>query len=306
MQNDPAKFPVTIVIPSYNRPAILQATIAQVLRQPFENYELWVIDQSVQADAEANADYVRGLSDARVHYLHLTRNGLPNARNEALVRAQGEIILFLDDDVILLAEDFIGAHLSVYADPTVGGVVGRHVERSLRMNSRRTACHVSWSGRTIFNLFGTEQVQVRSCKGSNMSFRRDVVRQVGGFDRRTQMLEETDYSTRVRAAGWRLLFEPSAEVVHLSSPAGGVRRQNKLQAECRRFESTAYYVGKHRSIFGCASFVATFSLIACLRAIRFRSWATIPTLYKAMFKGFVEARKGPDQMLPEMPALQTA
>jgi GT2 family glycosyltransferase len=306
MQTAPAIFPVSIVIPSYNRPAILQDTIAQVLRQPFRNYELWVVDQSVPDDAQANAKYVEELGDPRVHYLHLSRNGLPNARNEALVRARGEIVLFLDDDVILLAEDFIGAHLRAYEDTTVGGVVGRHVERSLRINSRHTACHVSWSGRTIFNLFGTEKVEVRSCKGSNMSFRMAVVNEVGGFDRRTQMLEETDYSTRVRAAGWHIIFEPAAEVVHLSSPAGGVRRQNKLQQECRRFESTAYYIGKHRGFVGAATFVATFTLIACARAVRFRSISAVPVLYKALFKGFAEARKGPDQSLPEMPVLQHA
>ena len=300
----PTTFPVSIVIPSYNRPAILQDTIAQVLRQPFRNYELWVIDQSGTDDAQANAKYVEELGDPRLHYLHLNQTGLPNARNEALVRTRGEIVLFLDDDVILLSEDFISAHLDAYQDPAVGGVVGRHVERSLRINSRRTACHVSWSGRTIFNLFGTERVEVRSCKGSNMSFRMAVVNEVGGFDRRTEMLEETDYSTRVRAAGWHLIFEPSAEVVHLSSPAGGVRRQNKLQAECRRFELTAYYVGKHRGFLGVASFVITFSLIACMRAVRFRSFSTIPVLYKAMFKGFAKVRKGPDQLLPEMPAMQ--
>ncbi len=208
MQAVPTIFPVSIVIPSYNRAAILQDTIAQVLRQPFRNYELWVIDQSGTDDAQANAKYVEELNDPRLHYLYLNQSGLPNARNEALVRTRGEIVLFLDDDVILLSEDFIGAHVDAYQDPAVGGVVGRHVERSLRINSRRTACHVSWSGRTIFNLFGTERVEVRSCKGSNMSFRMAVVNEVGGFDRRTEMLEETDYSTRVRAAGWHLIFEP--------------------------------------------------------------------------------------------------
>jgi glycosyltransferase involved in cell wall biosynthesis len=41
-------------------------------------------------------------SASRIHYLHLSQRGLPNARNEGLARACGEIALFLDDDVILI------------------------------------------------------------------------------------------------------------------------------------------------------------------------------------------------------------
>ncbi|MGP8026194.1 MAG: glycosyltransferase family 2 protein, partial [Acidocella sp.] len=280
--------------------SVVQATLNQVRCQPFRDYEIWVIDQSDPSDAASNARYVKDSGDARIHYLHLTQKGPSNARNEGFARARGEIVIGLDDDVILLSEDFIGAHVRAYADATVGGVTGRHVERIVRMNSRHTACHVSWNGRTVFNLFGLERVEVGSVKGSNMSFRMAVVRQVGGFDRRTPFLEETDFSTRVRAAGWRLMYEPEAELVHLSIPSGGTREKNALESESRRFESTAYYMRKHRGPLGVASFIVTFMLIAMVRAFRFRSLKVIPTLYSAMFQGFADAGKEPDQLLPKV------
>lgn len=225
---------VTIIVPTFNRAPEFQATVEQLRLQKHDDFELWVIDQSNSEIARLNAQFVEFCSDARLHYLYLSRRGLPNARNEGISRAAGEFVVFVDDDVLILSEDFLGAHVRAFDDPKVGGVTGRHVERRLRMNSRRTACHVSWGGRTIFNLFGHERQEIGSCKGSNMSFRRCVFDKVGGFDRRTQMLEETDFSTRVRAAGWRLMFEPEAEVVHLSTPAGGVREQGPLETECRR------------------------------------------------------------------------
>ena len=70
---------------------------------------------------------------------------------------KGKIILFVDDDVILLLADSLTAHVEAYNDPKIGGDTGRHVERLVTMNCRRTACYVSWGGRTIFNLFGTER-----------------------------------------------------------------------------------------------------------------------------------------------------
>lgn len=288
---------LSIVICSNNRGRFLQSTVLQVLEQPFRDFELILIDQSDPPDAEANREFLGGLDDCRVVYFAIARKGLPNARNEGARRARAEIVLFLDDDVILLRDDFVAAHVAAYTDPEVGGVTGRHVERSLRTNSRRTACHVSWSGRTIYNLFGTERVRIRTCKGSNMSFRSAVFADIGGFDRRCEMLEDADFSVRVAKAGWSLVFEPKAELLHLSAPSGGVRPPDKIGVEHRRFRSTAYFVLKHRGIAGFIAFLATFGTIAVKRAVQFRSAAALPTLYRAVLVGMERWRTGPDEEL---------
>ena len=300
MATEPSPPRVTIIVATYNRARELRSTLDQLRRQPFADFELWVVDQSDPEIAAVNAEYVGQSGDTRLQYLHLTRKNLPNARNEGLARARGEFVLFVDDDVIILATDFIGAHIRAFEDPTVGGVTGRHIERTLRMNSRKTACHVSWGGRTIFNLFGTERREVGSCKGSNMSFRMAVVRKIGGFDRRTHLLEETDFCTRVRVAGWRLMFEPEAELIHLSTPAGGVRDQTPLDTECRRFSSTAYYVLKNRGWGGVPGFVLTFTVITILRVAIYRSFKPILRLYGAAWGGLMQARLEPDQGLPQI------
>ncbi len=275
----------------------MRSTLDQLRAQPYSDFALWVIDQSDPSFAVSNRSYIEEMADGRLHYMHLSQRGLPNARNEGLARAKGDIVVFVDDDVVILSDDFLGAHARAYDDPTVGGVTGRHVERLLKINARRTACHISWGGRTIFNLFGNERAEVRSCKGSNMSFRMSAVRAVGGFDRLTQQLEETDFSTRIRAAGWRIVFEPDAEVLHLSTPAGGVRESTPLDTECRRFRSTAYYIRKHRGWLGVLAFIFTFTLIALDRALRFRDVNVLSRLLAAMFEGFAKVARGPDQDL---------
>ena len=89
------------------------------------------------------------------------------------------------------------------------------------------------------------------------------------------MLEDTDYSHRVRMAGWTLIFEPAAELVHLSALTGGVRVEDALRAERWRFRSTAYYIRKHRGVAGLVPFGATFGAIALARAVRWRSGAAV-------------------------------
>jgi GT2 family glycosyltransferase len=215
-------------------------------------------------------------------------------------------VLFLDDDVILLDDGFLDAHLGPYReDPRLGGLTGRVVERSVRPNSRDTAAHLSPGGRTITNLWGTERRPIESCKGANMSYRMAAVRQVGGFDRNyagNALLEDTDYGYRVRAAGWGLLYEPAAELVHLSAPSGGVRVEDALRGERWRFRNTAYFVAIHRGPRGVARFCATFGAIALQRAARWRDPSVLPQFAAAVREGLAAARQGPDTSIPEVAA----
>jgi GT2 family glycosyltransferase len=292
---------LSVIIPTLNRGRLFHDTVRQVLAQRFSDFDLWLVDQSDPDQRAANEALVASLADPRVHYLHLAVRGLPNARNEGLARASGRIVLFLDDDVILLDDGFLAAHVAVYADPAVGGVTGRIVERSVRPNAKDTAAHISLGGRTITNMWGTVRRDIESCKGANMSYRRTAIDAVGGFDRRlagTALLEDTDFSYRIRAAGWRLVYDPACELVHLSAPSGGVRVEDALRGEMWRFRNTAYFVLKHRGWSGFPPFLATFGGIAAQRAARWKSPAAVRTLSRAIADGVADWRKGPDQDLP--------
>ncbi len=292
---------LSIVIPTLNRGRMFHDTVRQVLAQNFQDYELWLVDQSDAAHRAANEALVTTLADPRVRYLHLGVRGLPNARNEALARVKGKIILFLDDDVILLRDDFLNAHVETFADPRVGGVTGRIVERSVRPNVPGVSGHLSKGGRTLTNMWGTERCEILGLKGANMSYRAEAVAAVGGFDRNykgTALLEDTDYSTRVRNAGWTLIFEPRAEMVHLSAASGGVRVEDAARAEYWRFRSTAYFILKNRGPRAFPRFLATFGAIASLRAVRWHSPGAVATLAGGIRDGVADFRAGADDGIP--------
>lgn len=293
---------LSVVIPTFDRPDYLCATVRQVLEQRFTDCEICVIDQSPPSVAEAQAARLAAeFSDPRLHYHWLEARGAPNAKNEGIARSTGEIILFLDDDVILLTPDFLGAHVARYADSSVGGVGGRVVERRIRPNARRTMSRVTRGGRTVENLLGQSPCTLESVKGANMSFRARVFKKVGGFDRRytgTALLEEADLAFRVTEAGWSLIFEPRAELLHLSVPTGGVRVGDAQRTEWFRFRSTAYYVAKNRGRLGLLPFAATFGMIAGLRAVLWQSPGALPTLARAAYEGLRTARLGPDDAIP--------
>ena len=86
---------VTVVIPTYNRAALLMEAIESALAQSYRDLEVLVCDDGSTDDTAAR---VKAL-DARVRYERLTHTGRPGSpRNRGIEAARGELIAFLDDD----------------------------------------------------------------------------------------------------------------------------------------------------------------------------------------------------------------
>lgn len=269
---------LAVVICTRNRPERLRRVLADLREQPPD--ELVVIDQS---DEPVPLGGVAHVVDAG--------RGLPRARNLGLRHVRAEIVLFLDDDVLLLP-GCVEAHRRAYEDPRVGGVVGRTLERSLRPNARRTTNRVDRAGRVRTRLDGLERGPIETLKGANMSFRRRALLAVGGFDEGyagTAFLEDADASTRVAARGWALRFEPEAAVVHLSEPTGGVRVGDRLETERWRFHNTGRFVRLHRRTAAALPMAAVFGAVALRRAIGWRRPDVVPVLLGALWRGWSEA-----------------
>jgi len=214
--------------------------------------------------------------------------GLPAARNAGLAQTTGRVVLFLDDDV-RLATGCLAAHVAAYADPRVGGVVGRIDEARVRPNASTTVNRVGFGGRVRTNLQGARRQPIATLKGCNMSFLRRAIEQAGGFDPAysgTAFLEDADASTRVAAAGWELWFEPAAGLQHLSVPSGGVRQPDPHRTEWWRFHNTGYYVRRHRSPLAAPSVALTFAAIASRRAWSWRRPTAMVSLMGALWKGW--------------------
>jgi len=87
---------ISVVIPTYNRPALLRNSINSVLSQTYRDFELIVID-------DCSSDNTPGvLEDFRDERLKVIRNssnkGIAAVRNIGVTSSQGKYIAFLDDD----------------------------------------------------------------------------------------------------------------------------------------------------------------------------------------------------------------
>lgn len=109
---------VSIICPTFNGASrgYLKQAIESVLRQSFESYELFIIDDgSIDHTKEVCEPY---LADSRVHYIFQPNGGPASARNTGIRASSGEFICFLDDDDLWKPRklekqiDFISARLS--------------------------------------------------------------------------------------------------------------------------------------------------------------------------------------------------
>lgn len=116
---------VSVIMPTYNRAQFIEDSIASVLRQTLDQFELIVVDDG---STDGTADKVRGFGDARIRYLaHETNRGSAQATCTGLSAARGRYIALLDSDDIALPHRLDTQTRLMDAQPRLS-IVGSHMQ----------------------------------------------------------------------------------------------------------------------------------------------------------------------------------
>ena len=211
---------LSVVIPTLGREDVLLSTIRSLLPQ-MQNHELIVVDQT-RAHQVTTSEQLQSWSDGgAIKWIQLKEPSVPAAMNRGLRDAQGQLVVFLDDD-IAPPRDLLASHLAA------------HRERHEDDHESRTVALVA--GRVIQPWHQTELAdapflwpeprEVTAFMGGNFSIIRRVALDLGGFDenfRYAAYCYERDFADRLLAAGYRIAYEPRVFLHHLKAVEGGVR-----------------------------------------------------------------------------------
>ena len=156
------------------------------------------------------------------------QQGLSGARNTGVSWCGGDVIAFLDDDARAHDVHWIATMLEDYTDPDVAGVGGGATPNWDGLEPPAWfPKEFGWVIGCSYTGLPTEAEEVRTFIGCNMSFRREVFDEIGGFcdgigrvGKRPVGCEETEYCIRLRQRfpRARLVFDPDLHVFHRVTP----------------------------------------------------------------------------------------
>ena len=211
---------ISVVIPTLNRAELLTRTIESIESQTVSRnrYEVIVVDNNSTDDTQLV------LADCADRYPNLRftseiRPGAAATRNAGLQCADGDIVLFIDDDIEADPE-LIEGHLRChdeYSDVSGIGTIRTQWEstrdpflRYLR-DRRIYNPHTLGSGEMDFSYYHT----------GNVSTSRDMLNAVGGFDERFSVygMEDIELGYRLEHIGCRMVSSPNSVGTHHYFPS---------------------------------------------------------------------------------------
>jgi GT2 family glycosyltransferase len=218
---------VSVVIPTLLRTKYAVITVQDLLAQDYPNIEVILVEQESQSPelkelAAQNPDRVRYYYAGEVS--SVTRN-----ENIGISHAKGEFILCMDDDC-RLPHDFVSRYVAVLeSDPSLGGVSGKINQPSepIPVEKEGVVGRVLKHGKVIANYASNTKTYIDSLHGVSL-YRKAAFDKAGVFDENyggNAMRQETDMSMRIKRAGFKLIFDPSIEFIHIKAPMGGTRRK---------------------------------------------------------------------------------
>jgi glycosyltransferase involved in cell wall biosynthesis len=194
---------IDVVIPTWNRAALLRRALDSLLAQnyPSDRYRVIVVDDGSTDETWPALEAVRA-SDPRVTAVRADHGGSFNARNAGWRAGGGDIVAFTDDDCVA-DRNWLHAIAEALADDAVTGVQGRTLTVP-ELKTPLTHQIVVARPNTIYE----------TC---NIAYRREILTSVGGFEPDLFYSGDSLLGAAVSARG-KIAFAPDMLVVHPPRP----------------------------------------------------------------------------------------
>ncbi len=266
---------LSIVIVSWNVRALLRRCLQSVLAEAkpgpddgvFQlgdwKVEILIVDN---ASADGSIEMVR----SQFPHVHLIANGenrgFTAANNQGLSRARGRYLLLLNPDTEVVGDALATMIRYVEANAEIGALGAKllYPDGSIQSSRRRfptlstalvesTVVQEWWKDNRILHRYymtdtGDDEIQrVDWVVGACLLVRRQAYEQVGGLDEGFFMYsEELDWCRRIKAAGWEVVYLPTATVMHHE----GKSSEQVVPARHVYFQSSKVrYFRKHHGAF---------------------------------------------------------
>ncbi len=224
---------VSVVIPFRDEPRLLRTCVETVTATADDvELELVLVDNG-SAEPETATLLERLGERERVTVVSDPRAFNWAALNNAAVTAtNGDVLVFLNNDIEAHRRGWLAALAAQATRAEVGAVGARLIYPTGLIQHVGVVIGMGGAAGHVLAGLGADRpgylgmaVLARDCAavtGACLATRREVFAEVGGFDESLGLdLNDIDYCLRAADRGYRVVYEPAAELVHLESPSRG-------------------------------------------------------------------------------------
>lgn len=277
---------VSVIIVNWNTRDMLKDCLKSIYAQTNGiRFEVIVVDN---ASGDSSCQMVRNYFPNVILIENLRNKGFAAANNQGMTIARGRNVLLLNSDTRVLDKAVVKTVTFADANPAAAVVGCRVLDRN------RTVQQSCFMFPSIINLllscsylyklfpqsrfFAREQMgwwdkndvrQVDVVSGCFMLVTRRAIEHVGMMDERFFMYaEETDWCYRFRLAGWKVMFTPESEIIHLGAQS---TRKSEVEMLIELRMSILKFFEKHRGWFqhktACILIILFFAVRVCVWGI---------------------------------------
>src|SRR5438067_841017 len=228
----PIEFPVrdsvdiSVIIPVFNQLQFTQSCLASIQdNQADQSLEVIVVDDSSTDGTEGLLPRIPGLV-----YLRNEENmGFVVSCNRGAAKARGNYLVFLNNDTVVTAGWLSALRETFQFEPHAGLVGSKLIYPDGRLQE---AGGIIWRDGSGWNRGKFDDPrkpeynflrEVDYCSAACLMLPKSLFQRIGGFDSRyvPAYYEDTDLAFKVRAAGFKVLYQPLSEVFHFEGATGG-------------------------------------------------------------------------------------
>jgi hypothetical protein len=233
---------VTIVVPVYNRSALLRRAVASALAQTYRPIEIIVVDDGSTDDTPEAIDALEA-AHPEVRSIRKPNGGPGSAREAGRVAAHGAFVQYLDSDDVLLSHKLELQMRALAADAAAGAAYGR--TRYCNAQGNEIAC--TWKTllageTTIFPYF----LLGRLWETVSPLYRASAVAGAGPWTCR-RVEEDWEYECRIGALDLKLAFVADVVAEHRDDARDRLSRGEPLDPSRMSDRAAA-----HESIYASA------------------------------------------------------
>jgi glycosyltransferase involved in cell wall biosynthesis len=196
---------ISVVVCTHNGSFYLRETLDGLSQINYPNYEVIVVNDGSTDDTPDIAS-----AYGNVRLITTEHVGLSKARNIGCHESIGDIVAYIDDDaypdtywLMYLAYTFLSSFVAGVGGPNIIPLETSKVEYCVDRAPGNPKCVL------------TSDREAEHIAGCNMSFRRDALLSINGFDSQFRVAgDDVDLCWRIIEKGWRIGFHPAAVVWH--------------------------------------------------------------------------------------------